>query len=367
MTVIIANIVLFISLSVWTGIHLVEALPKRKRPSLTISRKWPLIIGGMIIISSSIPAFLVAQSTAEMFDEPLVSTLGSVLLEYRIGQSAVVVFILIVVTLLARFTLEKRAHLMWIHLIPTFGLFVASSWSAHAASLADMGFFLNVFHLMAASIWAGTLLTVGFFASKERDGNWLQFFQWFTPFAIGLVLTMIGTGIGMMMMITPDYTDSWLLDYGQLQVLKHLLFIPLVFYGFAHGFLMKKKLKRGLEEEKTVRSVRMEAVLLIVIFIVTGGMINQEPPHVVAETLAYTEMAVPAESLITTSFEVGDEIVWTLTLTTGLLIFTGVFILGLFIDHVGNARRPLAVPIYVFLFVICIYSAIMFGAVKIPA
>ncbi|WP_042420527.1 copper resistance D family protein [Geomicrobium sp. JCM 19038] len=307
--VIFSNIVIFIALTLWAGLHLSEAIGTKRRPPIKVPSFLAPALGVIVIVFSFIPVGLIVESTSQMFGEPFQVVLSDVLFNFRIGQSFVATVALVIVALIWRYAVRNDNLLAWLQMIPTVGLFIAASWSSHAASLADTGFYLNTLHFLAAAFWAGTLLIVGFFSVKEHDG-WESFFNWFTPFAIGVVLVMIGTGIGMMLLITPEYTNSWLMTYGQMQLLKHMLFVPLVLYGFAHGFLMKRRINNGLSDNKVRASMRMESVLLVAIFLVTAGMVEQEPPHEVAQTLYFEEKSELGMYWITDEFWGDDQIVW---------------------------------------------------------
>jgi putative copper resistance protein D len=192
---------------------------------------------------------------------------------------------LFVVVILEDFR-EKRSFAV-LALIITVAIIFANSWSSHSASLTDyQGWLGNSLHLLAVSVWIGVLLMVGFFARQSI--NWSAFLRWFTPTAIISVLVIMASGFFMMREIVPEYYNSWMLSYGQVLLIKHLIFIPLIFFAFASGFLVRHRLQK--EADYSPESwYRWEGLLALMIFAVSAFMIEQEPPHEVAITLNFTE------------------------------------------------------------------------------
>ncbi|AXF56426.1 CopD family protein [Salicibibacter kimchii] len=357
--VIIANAVLFITLSLFIGIHILEAISDDQRPTLRIPKFLLPALAITMIVFSFIPVGLIAEQTAAISSEPFPSVLVSSLFEFNIGQGFVAFVCFLIIVLVARFTLKARSLL----LLPVFGMILATSWSSHAASLSDQGYIFDVLHTTSALSWTGVLLIASFFSIGET--RWLRFFQWFTPFAITMVLLLFVSGIGMLTFITPEYTNSWLLEYGQWQLLKHLLFIPLVFYGFAHGFIMKKRLDKPMKHGNKRRprsSLQMESIVLVVVFVVTAIMAEQEPPHEVAQTLEFTDVSGLASQIIASNLLSGEMVLWTPNIPTILLAGAAITIL-IFLTYSVGTRRPFwLAPIYIALFVMTGYATLMIGA-----
>ncbi|QQK78042.1 CopD family protein [Salicibibacter cibarius] len=357
--VIIANAILFIALSLFIGIHILEAISDDQRPTLRIPKfLLPALVIAMIVFSF-IPVGLIAEQTAATSSEPFPSVLVSSLFEFNIGQGFVAFAFFLIIVVIARFIVKRR----YLLLIPVFGMILATSWSSHAASLSDQGYIFDVLHTTSALSWTGILLVASFFSIGED--RWLRFFHWFTPFAITMVLLLFVSGIGMLLFITPEYTNSWLLPYGQWQLLKHLLFIPLVFYGFAHGFIMKKRLSDPMKNEKKRKprfSLQIESVALVVVFVITAIMAEQEPPHEVAQTLEFTEVSGLASQMIGPGLLSGEMVLWTPNIPAILLAGAAITILVFFIYSVGTRRPFWLAPIYIALFVMSVYTSLMMGA-----
>jgi putative copper resistance protein D len=81
-----------------------------------------------------------------------------------------------------------------------------------------------------------------------------------------------------MFFITPNYVNGWIINYGQALLIKHLLFIPLLLFGFMNGYLMEKRLHQdpGFDPRKWLRA---ESIFALLIFVTTAFMGFQTPPH----------------------------------------------------------------------------------------
>lgn len=88
--------------------------------------------------------------------------------------------------------------------------------------------------------------------------------------------------------IAPEYLNSWMLDYGQALLLKHLLFFAVIAYAIINGILIRKNLAKD-PSIQPLKWVRLESVILFLIFFATAVMTEQTPPHEVAQVLKYED------------------------------------------------------------------------------
>ncbi|WP_235439619.1 copper resistance D family protein [Paenibacillus sp. DMB20] len=159
----------------------------------------------------------------------------------------------------------------------------------HAASLFGVTGELAFFgHFTAMALWTGTLMMVGFY-SRGPEG-WGAFLKWFHPLAVVCVLMVIASGLFLMTGVTPDLVKSWILPYGQALLLKHILILPLLAFAFINGSLMKRRLIRDPQAKPAIWA-RTEALLLWLIYIVTGYMNQQPAPHAYTDSLAQSDAA----------------------------------------------------------------------------
>ncbi len=157
------------------------------------------------------------------------------------------------------------------------GIIFYHGWASHPAGLSDTwGFGAQSIHVLAISIWAGILLIVGWFAKDQM--NWTSFLKWFTPLSIGCIIVLTVGGIVMMYYIVPDLLNSWAVTYGQALLMKHLLYIPIILFGFGNGFLLKAAI--GNNRSINVRKwIRIESIFIVAVFAITGFLNIQTPPH----------------------------------------------------------------------------------------
>lgn len=128
---------------------------------------------------------------------------------------------------------------------------------------------------------------------------------------------------------------------------------------------MKKRLtnpgKYG-NKRKPRFSVQMESVVLVVVFVVTAIMAEQEPPHEVAQTLEFTEVSGLASQMIASDLFSGEMVLWAPNIPAILLASAAITVLVFFIYSVGTRRPVWFAPIYIALFVMTGYTTLMAGA-----
>ncbi|MDP4164203.1 MAG: CopD family protein [Bacillota bacterium] len=161
----------------------------------------------------------------------------------------------------------------------------ALGWSSHARSLSRWpGFFTYSSHFLAITLWIGILFNVSWFSKNHR--NWIPFLKWFTPLAAFCFLTASATGIILMsfVMNLKDYSNAWVLPYGQMLLLKHLAIIPLLVFAFINGILIRKRMASDAHVNP-LPWVRLESVSALIIFSITGALGMQSPPHEIKNTV----------------------------------------------------------------------------------
>ncbi len=104
---------------------------------------------------------------------------------------------------------------------------VTFAWSGHASSIKGAeGMLVHSIHALAVFIWTGGLLILGFWSPSDR--NWGIFLEWFKPLVTLCFLLIVGSGIYLMSVVVQveEYSDSWILPYGQALLWKHVWFYP---------------------------------------------------------------------------------------------------------------------------------------------
>jgi putative copper export protein len=283
---IVSEIMLYISISLLMGYFILQMIPLEKKPEMTFSRAFllALIVGIPIFSFLPIVRLIVFLSN----DVGFLNTLQSVLFHFEVGKAWLYTICLSIGIFLLNFFVhsEKSKMVAPISFFYLVGLMIVIGWSGHASSL-DMGrgFLGHTIHFLVISVWTGILLQVAFF-SKDRS-NWGSFLKWFSPVAVGCLVVAILSGFMLMNVILPtkqQYFESWILPYGQALLIKHLLMIPLLLLALLNHWLLKNN-HQQVEKMNIHVWLKAETLFIICIYIATGILGQQSPPHTISETI----------------------------------------------------------------------------------
>ncbi|MEB1809480.1 MAG: CopD family protein [Bacillaceae bacterium] len=287
----VSQALMYVLFSFLLGIALLLVIPGQWRPSFFVKSRFVYGSIGLIPLLSIVPVVSVSYFIHIQYEAPFFSTFTQVVLGYKIGQAWMVTMILALLVSVSYFIVEQTRTIVAksIFFILVLAYTVSSSWASHAASLDEAGGFLyNGMHFIAATIWMGTIFIVSWFSNDDNLQKWSSFIRWFSPVALGAVSMLIISGLLLMTIIVPEYVNSWVLSYGQLLLLKHILIIPIVVYGVVHGFLLRVRLQKvGISRFK--RTLKAESIAGLMIFVITAIMTERVPPHEVARTLQSTD------------------------------------------------------------------------------
>ncbi|MDQ0246759.1 putative copper resistance protein D [Bacillus fengqiuensis] len=294
---VVSETLLYFFFSILMGYFILQIRPIHQRPDISMPPAFLYLAIAALPILSFFPILRLVLLLSEQIG--FSSTLGSVLKTFEIGQAWLLTALLTLLLLMFTFIAVKqnRTKLFYIALICMVFLVLAVGWSSHASSLSFWkGFVGHTFHFLTVIIWTGILLNVAFFSKNPT--NWAVFLKWFTPLAVGCVIALSISGFVIMDTIVPyeQYTDIWLVSYGQTLLFKHLFFIPVLLFAVMNGILAKKAAREG-EGFKPLPWLKAEGLLLLIIFALTGLLGQQSPPHDL-ETALRTEGASPIFSAI---------------------------------------------------------------------
>ena len=162
-------------------------------------------------------------------------------------------------------------------LLLLFALIGLVAWSSHAGAInVALGTISDFIHLAAVSMWAGTLLIIGWCATDTS--NWGKFLTWFSVLASTCLGATAVSGFLLVDVLVDEYVNAWMVSYGQGIFLKHLFIIPLVFYAAFNGLFVKYKITMD-PTYNPIRGVKIESFMLITIFILTAFFTQSSPPH----------------------------------------------------------------------------------------
>lgn len=316
----ISEALLYICFSFLFGYFILHLVPETKRPKIGFP-KWlrlSCIIG--IVVFSFPPVFRLVLFLAP--DLGLGFTFTTVLTSFEVGKAWLYTAGMASLLFILNFApkLEKKKPLLILSLLYLVGLAVLIGWSSHASSLTGLqGIFVHSLHFLSIMFWTGTLLLAGWFSKEEKDW-YVPFLKWFTPLALVCVGVGILTGFLIMQLVVPiqDYSQSWLVSYGQALLLKHLLIIPLLMFAFLNGFLKKGLVNRD-GKVNVLSWLKAEGIFVMFVFIVTGIMGQQAPPHDISGTVASEGPAKLVEILH--SSPISPDMIVKLEFNVGAILF----------------------------------------------
>lgn len=275
-----SQIILYIALAILFGTFVLTIVPEKLRPAITVHKK--VLVGASICIpiATLVPVLYIVQYIAPrlgmMYSIKVVLTQYTTGIAWSIGflLSSVLVFTILYAFQMHNRLLKSQAILSIVLLI---GIVTTIGWASHAGAInVTLGIISDSLHLLAASIWVGTLFIITWFNKNTK--NWLSFLKWFTPLALTCLTLIAISGFLLLDVLVDDYVNAWMISYGQGLFLKHLFIIPLLFYAAINGMFVKYKLSKD-ENYNPLRGAKVESILLLVIFIITAIFTQSSPPH----------------------------------------------------------------------------------------
>ncbi|TQR20070.1 copper resistance D family protein [Psychrobacillus vulpis] len=275
---IISEILLYLCFSILIGSFFIALVPSSLKPEISIQR-WIQVTATLgIAIFSFVPILLLILQLDKGND--LVGTSQMVLRTFEVGKAWISTFLVANVLFIFLLWFENQSNRTYSigGLVLTFLLILGLGWASHATSISHVkGFVTHTSHFAAVTIWIGVLLVVSWFS--KGISNWLNFLKWFTPVAIICFSVTAISGIVLMTYVVDfnKYTDAWMLPYGQLLLIKHLLIIPLLVYAAINSLFVKKKLQNDLSFNPKPWA-KVESLVVLLIFSVTAALSHQSPP-----------------------------------------------------------------------------------------
>jgi putative copper export protein len=282
---ILSEAFLYLSFSILLGSFILQLVPETSRPDIKISKGILLTATLGVAFLSFVPVLNIILYLYK--DMGLGFTIQSVLTNFEIGKTWVKTGIVSTVLFiyLIPIKLERKPSFSLTGLFIVLVLIFLAGQSSHASSISGwQGALTHVTHFLAVTTWTGILIVVSWFS---RDyANWQRFLKWFTPVALTCLALVALTGFDLMgyTMNEGDYVNSWSLSYGQALLLKHLTIIPLLAFAFINSTLVRKKIS-AQSTFNPLPWARLESVVVLLVFGITGALGEQAPPHVIETTI----------------------------------------------------------------------------------
>ncbi|MDZ5474176.1 CopD family protein [Bacillus sp. 31A1R] len=354
---IISQALLYFCFALLVGSFLLYIVPSIYRPDINVPKGALMLALGGIAILSFIPVFQVILHLYQ--DIGLARTFQSVIFTFEIGKSWVFTYIIanILFIFVVWFDYRKNSLYSYIGIILTFILILALGWSSHASSYVQIkGFFSHTTHFTAVSLWVGILMVVSWFSNDKS--NWHKFLKWFTPVALLCFGITIVTGLVLMSFVMEfkDYTNSWMIPYGQALLIKHLLIIPLLLFASFNSLFIRKKLN-NVTNFNPIPWLRIESIVILFIFSATAALGQQSPPH--ESTLTNEGVSklflIFYQGQFTTEMKVDFVLNWT---SISFFMFSVLFLVLIVLSFIKKAPARIAF-LMALLFVVCGYLSLI--------
>ncbi|SDB91690.1 copper resistance D family protein [Shouchella lonarensis] len=355
---IIFNLIGYIIVALLVGVTICQILPSTREMNIGSRSQF-------VALLSSMPALLLIQilflsvTYAEFFSMPYVDAVFVTLQDHAIGQSWLYTMIIWLCLILNVLFFYKRnsAVMAWINLVGIVLMIVVLSGASHGASVAgSTGWLANSLHLIGMAFWIGPLFVVSLYGARLKRPH--QFQRIFSVLALFSLLFLIASGFILMGEMAPDYVNSWMLSYGQLLLIKHLLFLPLLIFGFRHMLSLSGK-GVHLDTAERMRSFRMESLFALTVFAVTAWMTETEPPHNVLRTLQFEPMNAITSLFLREPLLENQLLSFTPSGIAIVLFICAIALLMIAIIAAWRVRKTFMTSSFLLGFVGCMYIATM--------
>jgi len=348
------------------GSCIMQNVPQRFKPTIVVPKALLLSAIIAIPILSYVPLHTTAMEFKQSFKLGYADMMKSILLDLQIGEAwlwttlgAAGLAIIVGVPVFARDRHMPKVALM-LTLLLTFWL----GYGSHVASLdAINGLIIHTGHFTAVAVWLGILFIVSWFA--KDDSNWAAFLRWFSPVAIGCVIVALIAGITLMSYTMPQVTNSLMLNYGQLILLKHASILPLLWLAFSNGFVYPRLARKGAVPSQ-LKLLRVESIIALFVLGFTAVMGQTSPPHNVLETLRTETPSSLFTTIYQGSFSPDLQLIWQWNMSSLLLLAASLLIVYA-ISIAFKQRNTVWIVLLSIIFIVLVYLAVMFGIMPLEA
>lgn len=352
------NALQYLFFAVLAGTLLLQLIPATHRPALSIPFFVPAAAAALLPVVSFVPIAQLTRTIASGRDMSFFGALERILFQYEVGQSWVVLFVLSfflfgIFILFFHSTGMPRAAAA-VGLVLIMGMIGALGASGHAANAIPLiGGTLHFFHLLAVSLWIGTLLMVSWFGVSYKQ--WASFLEWFTLIAVMCVIIIAFTGVIMGQLLTDPFIGSWALPYGEALIWKHLFYIVILIFALFNGIFIRRRLHQD-ENYNPRQWLRAESLTAILIFVITAFMTEQEP----GGSLRYENPAFLFHVLYPASVPDSASFQLQLHPITILSVLLSIGFLYLMVQSFHRGRPPFSVFVLGCMFVLSAYTGLVY-------
>lgn len=174
-----------------------------------------------------------------------------------------------------------RPRLLWAAFALALALAAGFSLSGHQATepnsttatqLADWA------HLIAASIWAGGLLTLAVLVWRLAPELRRHAFLGFSRIATVLIAVLVLAGTYLAIVRLPQASDLWTTSYGRVLLFKLAVVGVALAWGGFHHTVIRPRIERGEVPRGVGRSLLGESAVAMVVLLAAAVLVNGAPP-----------------------------------------------------------------------------------------
>ncbi|KMK77738.1 copper resistance D family protein [Alkalihalobacillus pseudalcaliphilus] len=350
---VVSNLFTYIFIILLTGILLISLKPDRDK-DIRGKRflKWGSIVG--LILTTGVSVYQLCHMLYTQFSLPLSEAIFQVLTKFQAGHAWLAIVFCLFVMMIIEGTSQKRSHRFteYSQLFLLIGIMFFISLTSHSgASEGLLGSLVHLLHMLAFSFWLGPLFVMAWLTKPKESIH--DFHRWFSPLAMFTFSMLVISGILLMNFLIPNYMNSWAIDYGQAMLWKHLLFIPVIVFGFRHLYLLKKY-PQWLSKIEYQRSFRVESLYAFLVLAISSWMTEREPPLEISMSEGYNSLFLlfhnqAVDGVLQSS--------WTFTSVTFII---GSLVIFLSTGYYLLKRKLLSIAVIMLLLAhICLYIGLM--------
>ncbi len=289
----ISEFILYCSFAFLVGSEIIKLVPQHKRPEIMMPKWLPGMALLLIVVLSFVPLINITNHFFGGSGAHYLTILGEVLFGFSVGHAWLLTLFVAIILFMIHVLKEifPTRKLSYLSISLTFMLILAFGWASHCTAAYQLkGFIPHTLHFLAVCVWMGVLLVVAWFSTNHQ--HWQEFLRWFTPVALVCLVIIMCSGLFLMNLLVPDYTDAWMVSYGQALLIKHLLIIPLLVFMLINGVWVRAKLRTSSSNSKVLMVkvkpdrglspipwVRAESVIGLLVLSAAAVMGQQSPPE----------------------------------------------------------------------------------------
>jgi copper transport protein len=260
-------------------------LPKELRETGLVDKRFrKLISSGLILLFIIILLGLPLQATIESglpWSEVFTfSTFENMLMNTNYGQSWLIqIAILLTLTLLTSFiglAESTKRIILWACFCLGAAMVLTKAVTSHAAGQTNqvLATAMDFLHLLAASIWIGSLIgfvgLLSFRKKPELKQEYLKMVKSFSKWGILLVLILTLTGLYGSFLYIPNFSALFQTNYGQVLLCKVSLFLLMLILAAVNFIKGKRGTAEGLRA--TLKGELLLGLIILVLSVVLTNL-----------------------------------------------------------------------------------------------